>query len=166
MDESISEIEGELQTIGGQISTLETSIDEKTKELEKKQEEYKENDALLRERLVVMYEAGETSFLDILFGSSNLVEFISNYYTLSQLTQCDSELLQSIEQEQKEIETTKNALEKEKAEVVTLKNDKEAILLDVRSPQEYRENHLSGSINVPLYNIESICIALLLLFPD
>ena len=38
-----------------------------------------------------------------------------------------------------------------------LKNDKDAILLDVRSPQEYRENHLSGSINLPLYNIESNC---------
>ena len=144
LDESISEIEGELQTIGGQISTLETSIDEKTKELEKKQEEYKENDALLRERLVVMYEAGETSFLDILFGSSNLVEFISNYYTLSQLTQCDSELLQSIEQEQKEIETTKNALEKEKAEVVTLKNDKEAKNNTLKNKKTEREEKVSA----------------------
>ena len=35
-----------------------------------------------------------------------------------------------------------------------LKNDSNAILLDVRSPQEYRERHLVGSINVPLYNIE------------
>ena len=41
--------------------------------------------------------------------------------------------------------------------IMILKNDKEAILLDVRSPQEYRENHLSGSINLPLYNIESNC---------
>ncbi len=36
-----------------------------------------------------------------------------------------------------------------------LKNDKNAILLDVRSPQEYRETHLEGSINIPLYNIEA-----------
>ena len=101
LDESISNIEGQLQTIGGQIASLEDSIEEKTEELEKKQKEYEENDELLRERLVVMYETGETSFLDILFGSANLVEFISNYYTLSQLTECDSELLQSIEKEQK-----------------------------------------------------------------
>lgn len=36
-----------------------------------------------------------------------------------------------------------------------LKNDSSAILLDVRSPQEYREKHLAGSINVPVYNIEN-----------
>lgn len=34
-----------------------------------------------------------------------------------------------------------------------LKNDENIILLDVRSPQEYREGHLEGSINIPLYDI-------------
>lgn len=38
-----------------------------------------------------------------------------------------------------------------------LKNDKEAKLVDVRSPQEYREGHLEGAINIPLYEIEK-CI--------
>ena len=38
-----------------------------------------------------------------------------------------------------------------------LKNDKNAILLDVRSPQEYKEGHLDKSINLPLYNIERDC---------
>lgn len=32
------------------------------------------------------------------------------------------------------------------------KNNK-IILLDVRSPQEYRERHLNGAINIPLYEI-------------
>ena len=49
-----------------------------------------------------------------------------------------------------------NNIDYEEAKMI-LKNDKEAILLDVRSPQESRENHLSGSINLPLYNIESNC---------
>lgn len=35
-----------------------------------------------------------------------------------------------------------------------LKNDKEAILVDVRSKQEYQEEHLEGSINCPLYDLE------------
>lgn len=35
-----------------------------------------------------------------------------------------------------------------------LKNDKNAILIDVRSPQEYKEGHLDGSINFPLYDLE------------
>lgn len=45
-----------------------------------------------------------------------------------------------------------NEIDYENAKVI-LKNDREAILLDVRSPQEYKEEHLEGSINIPLYDL-------------
>ncbi len=35
-----------------------------------------------------------------------------------------------------------------------LKADKDMLLIDVRSPQEYKESHLEGAINLPLYDIE------------
>ena len=37
---------------------------------------------------------------------------------------------------------------------VILKNDKNSTLIDVRSPQEYKEGHLEDSINLPLYDLE------------
>lgn len=36
-----------------------------------------------------------------------------------------------------------------------LRNAPNSILVDVRSPQEYREFHLQGAINIPLYDITS-----------
>ena len=38
-----------------------------------------------------------------------------------------------------------------------LKNDKQAVLVDVRSNQEYKEYHLEGSINLPFYDLKSDC---------
>lgn len=38
-----------------------------------------------------------------------------------------------------------------------IKNDNQTILIDVRSPQEYREGHLESSINIPLYDLEEKC---------
>ena len=35
-----------------------------------------------------------------------------------------------------------------------IKNNPKAILVDVRSKQEYNEGHLNGSINIPLYDLE------------
>ncbi len=35
-----------------------------------------------------------------------------------------------------------------------LKNNKNVILLDVRSKQEYKEGHLIGSVNIPVYDLE------------
>lgn len=46
-----------------------------------------------------------------------------------------------------------NNIDYESAKTI-LKNDKNAILIDVRSPQEYKEGHLDGSINFPLYDLE------------
>jgi len=49
-----------------------------------------------------------------------------------------------------------NSIDYESAKMI-LKNDKQAILVDVRSPQEYKEGHLEGSINLPLYDLERNC---------
>lgn len=32
--------------------------------------------------------------------------------------------------------------------------DKETLLIDVRSSQEYDEGHINGAINIPIYNIK------------
>ena len=124
LDTQISANESEIQTLETQINDLQTSIDQKEVEIQKKQEEYDENEALLSERLVVMYEKGETSFLDLLFSSEGLVDFLSNYYSLSQLAECDMELLESINTEKQEIENAKAELEKQ-TKSITLQQQKE-----------------------------------------
>lgn len=139
LDESIAEQEEEIEKLELQISNLNNSIEEKQKELEKKQKEYEDNKELLEERLVAMYETGQTSFLDILFSSSNIIEFISNYYMVAQVTNCDKELLDSIEKEQKEIETVKQTLEDEKAEVDSAKKQKETKANLLKSKKQERQ---------------------------
>ena len=59
-----------------------------------------------------MYEMGETSFLDMLFNSANMIDFISNYYTMSQFVQYDTELLETIENDKKQIWNTTNGLKR------------------------------------------------------
>lgn len=125
LDQSITEMEEQITSLNMEIAELENSIDEEQEKLEQKQKEHEENQALMEDRLVVMYEYGDTSFLDMLFNSKNIVEFISNYYMLSQITQCDKELLETIEKEQEEIENTKKQLEEDKDKVSSAKTEKE-----------------------------------------
>lgn len=125
LDMKISSVEEEINKLSAQIEELETSIEQKQKEIEQKEQEYVENEELLQERLVATYENGSTSFLDILFGSSGIVEFLSNYYNISQLIQCDEELLETIENDKNEIEQTKQKLEQDKIQIEELKNEQE-----------------------------------------
>lgn len=143
IDESISSTEAEISTLEMQIAELQNSITQKTKDLEQKQKEYDENQQLLDERLVVMYETGETSFLDILFSSNSVIDFISNYYMLSQLAECDVELLGNIETEKNEIEQTKKTLEEQKAQVDSAKVQKELKANSLKSQKSEREQKVS-----------------------
>lgn len=146
LDQSITEIEDQITSLNMEIAELENSIDEAQEKLEQKQKEHEENQALMEERLVVMYEYGDTSFLDMLFNSKSIVEFISNYYMLSQITQCDKELLETIEKEQEEIESTKKQLEEDKEKVSSAKTEKETknnLLKAQKSERQTKENALS-----------------------
>ena len=37
---------------------------------------------------------------------------------------------------------------------IIMKNERNVVLVDVRSTQEYKEGHLDRSINIPLYDLE------------
>ncbi len=147
LDYEIAQQEEQINGLNAQIQELETSISEKEKLINEKQEEYNENQELLEQRLVVMYEQGETSFLDILFNSSGIVDFISNYYTVSQLIEYDTELLQTIENDKKEIENAKEELEKQKSEIEVLKNDKVSKSNSLKAKKAQREQKANSLSN-------------------
>ena len=139
LDLQISESQSEVDKLEAQINDLKNTIEEKEKMIEEKQKEYVKNEDMLEQRLVVMYETGDTSFLDMLFSSSSLIDFISNYYTMSQLVQFDTELLQGIEDDKKAIEQAKVELEEEKQEVENLKTEQVAATNKLKTAQSERQ---------------------------
>lgn len=146
LDTSIEQVEAQIRELESQIATLQSSISQKQKELEEKQKEYDKNQELMKQRLVVMYERGETSFLDILFGSKNIVDFISNYYLLEQITKSDQELLENIRNAQEEIQNAKKQLEEEKAEIDSAKTERETknnLLKSQKAEREQKANSLT-----------------------
>ena len=148
LDSEISESQAQIANLEMKIADLQNSIETKTKELEQKQKEHDENQALMEERMVVMYETGETTFLDMLFSSENIIDFISNYYMVSQITQCDKELLETIEKEQETIEQTKKELENEKVQVDSTKKQKETeanLLQTKKAERQEKVNNLTDT---------------------
>lgn len=48
----------------------------------------------------------------------------------------------------------KEDLKYEEAMQIYKRND--AMLIDVRTPEEYREKHIAGAINIPIYEIDNL----------
>ena len=83
----------------------------------------RKKEKLLKDRLVAIYMAGETTYLDVLLASEDLTSLISNYYLVQQLAQADNELLTSIENQEKTMQEAKTKFENEKNEVNTAKTE-------------------------------------------
>lgn len=123
----ISNYENEIATLEMEIEQIEEQLVQKEAELKKAQEDCDQQEEDLKARLIVLYEAGETSYMDVLLGSSSLTDFISNYYMIEQLAVYDTELLESLEEAKNEVEVAKQEIENQKAEVEKAKAEKEAI---------------------------------------
>lgn len=120
----ISAYESEIEGLQAQIDVLNIEIEDNEVKLKEQEAKYEEQQDLLNKRLVALYEAGTTSYLDMLLSSKSLTQFISNYYLIETLVECDTNLLNSIEKLKNEIAETKAKLESDKE---VIENNKETI---------------------------------------
>lgn len=109
----------------------------------KLKKDYKNQEKLLKERLVASYEAGETSYLDFLLSSESLTDLISNYYLVEEIASYDAELLDKIEKEKKEIEQAKQTLENSKKELATQKASKQSVSLQLKTSKSEKDKYVS-----------------------
>ncbi len=131
-EDKVLEYEKQVKELGQKMNELQSSIDEATANLEIASQDYNAKSDMLAQRLVAMYEAGDTSYLDVLLKSSSLTDFLSRYYAIEELTKYDSELIDRVEKEKNNIEQTREKLEAEQAEIkiVKAKSEQTTVVLN------------------------------------
>ena len=139
----ISEYENEIYDLDLQISDLEDKILEAEANLKKAEEDYANQKEALENRLVALYEMGETTYLDVLLSSASISDFISRYYLVSEIAEYDNELLESIEKNKNSIEAAKTTLENSKAEIEGLKNSKQATANALKASQSTKQQYVN-----------------------
>ena len=148
--EEIEQITSQIQDYENQINELDTKIQdlsnqiqESEEKLNKAQEDYTKQEELLEARLVANYEAGETSFLDVLLSSDSITDLISNYYLVTEIATNDAELLEKIENEKEEIEKAKQELENSKKELDTSKAQKQSVSVQLQSSKAEKDQYVT-----------------------
>ena len=140
----ISDYEQEITELKDGIETLGKQIDEAEENIKKEEEEYEKNQKALNERLVAMYENGNTSYLDYFLSSSSLTDFISNYYLLSEIADYDTQLLEEIENEKNRIEKEKEKLENDKSNLNSAKISLEAKTSNLKIAKSQKESQVAN----------------------
>lgn len=139
----ITQYENQIEGLDTQINATNKKIAEAEANLKKSEEDYEKQQKALESRIVALYEAGETSYLDFILASENIVDLISNYYLASEIATYDTELLDSIEKEKQKIAKAKEDLEQGKKDLVTQKASKQSVAVLLSSTKTDKNKYVS-----------------------
>ncbi|MCI9412981.1 MAG: peptidoglycan DD-metalloendopeptidase family protein [Clostridia bacterium] len=139
----ISEYETQIRKLNQEIDGLNEKIKQEETNLKKAEEDYTKQEKLLEDRLVATYEAGETSYLDFILSSASITELISNYYLVTEVATSDTELLEKIQNQKKEIEEAKAKLEDSKKELDTSKASKQQVSTQLQNSKKEKNSQVA-----------------------
>ena len=142
LNEQIYNLETQISDLQSEIEDLEASISEKEKEIQQKQEEFDENFEKYKVRLVASYEAGQTTYLDVLLSSKKITDMLSNWYYLTELAKADKAFQESLLKQQQEIEDSKISLENSKAKIEANKESIEKDSIALKEAQQVKKEHV------------------------
>lgn len=141
LNSSISENQTQLDSLNDQITSLNKELEEITEQLNETQEEFNSQEEALKTRIIAQYKNGTVSYLDVLLNSNGILEFISNYYILTEMVENDTELLESIEQKKKEIEENKEKLETKKSDLKVKKAEADKISVTLKNQMTQKNSY-------------------------
>ncbi len=129
LDEQIELTQDEIDTTEHLIGQLEDQIDTKTEELAEAEDALDEKTDLFCTRIRVMYEEGDTTYLDVLLASENFSDMLTRIDTVGQIMQYDEQIVQ-------EYTAAKEAIAQKKASLEADKTDQESYQASLQDKQD------------------------------
>ncbi len=143
LDERIADSQSELDELNTKITELQTSIDEVSTKLNEAEDRYNRQQEILETRLVAMYEAGETNYLDVILSSRSISDFLSNYFLITELAGYETDLLEDMEEQKNEIEKEKKNLDDTQQQLAAIKANQTKTAKVLENTKTVRENFIA-----------------------
>ncbi len=126
LDAELEAVGDELDRLKEEITGKEAAIAQTQLELEEARRVEADQYASMKLRIKYMYERGETSFLDQILQSENLVQMLNRAEYIQQISQYDRRQLDAYEENRHQIETYEIQLKEEHETLLGLKEETEA----------------------------------------
>lgn len=143
LDERITNSQTELNELNTKITELQTSIDEVSGRLKTAEDRYNRQQEILETRLVAMYEAGETNYLDVILSSRSISDFLSNYFLITELAGYETDLLDDMEEQKDKIDKEKKDLDDTQKELATIKANQTKTAKVLENTKSVRQNFIN-----------------------
>lgn len=142
LDLQIGGLEEDIDAVEATIKEKEAEIEEKSNRIDELQELIEENQDTLKNRIRVMYEYGNTSYLEVLLEADGFGDLLTRISLLKDIVSHDQKIINDYISAQTELEqakqtviterdeqvSAKSMLESKQAELKTLQSQKQAII--------------------------------------
>ena len=142
LSQTIEDYQIQYDDLARQVETLEIEVAQTNNNLIEIQEQYDKKEKVLKKRIVTLYEAGSTTYLDVLLSSRSLSEFLSNYYLIQEIMEADSSLLKELENKKKKLEQEKLKQEEQSTQLKTAKSEISNMQILLENNKILQENYL------------------------
>ena len=145
IEKSISQTQNEIDATNDRIAYLENNIQTTQKNIDKQQKDLDEQTGTLGDRLVEIYETGDTSYLEVLLSAEDLKDFITRYDMLGSIVEQDVDLIKTINKQKKALALKKSELEIKQKELVSVRESQES-QKETLAAQKGEKQEVLGSV--------------------
>ena len=150
----VDSLNAKLQSASIELAEMEDLIEEKEKsilEAERDLEEAKESRAeqynSMKSRIKFMYESGENTYMNLLFTSSSVSEFLNKHEYFTKLTEYDRDMLKQYTELQEKIKRSESDLKDSRTALEGLKEKTTAKSVDVAAMVKEAGDHLKDYLD-------------------
>lgn len=143
IDSKIQATQQELTELNNEVEELNETIKIKDQDLNAKQKNYEKINKQAEGILIAMSEEGKLQYLDVILGSKSIVDFVSNYYLVSELIEYNIELLKEAAKQKEEVEQIVQDLVKQKEILVSKKKQQQKTSQVLENTKMSRQYYMS-----------------------
>ncbi len=117
LEKDMQKTQSDLQYISGRVDYLQSSLAVTQDEIGILEAELENQNEILNQRLVFIYEEGDISYLEVLLGAEDMQDFLVRYDLLNRILQQDRELITAVQAKKEALTSKKSSLENQRAEL-------------------------------------------------
>ncbi|GMQ63105.1 murein hydrolase activator EnvC family protein [Vallitalea maricola] len=139
LDKQIDEFDIKIKDLEQQLSDKEKEIEVTKQDLAKAKEKEEKYFKQTSERMKVMYEQGDSAYLEVVLESKNLSDLLNRVEYINALLKYDTNMIKELEDIRDDIAATETKLEEDKEKIVELKAEcdlQKSALEDVQATKE------------------------------
>lgn len=140
---NLDAVQTEINQISGQLEETQANLDQQQSEYDDIQAKLADSQGELRERVSAIYKNGNVSYLDVLFSSEDIQDFISGCAFLGKIVDQDQSIINSINENKALAEEKLDELETTRNQIAALQKQKESEEADYSAQAEAKQTLLA-----------------------